>query len=733
MRLWMLKRRGDEGATLVVALLIITVVAFVTGALLTLSDGSFRATLALRQAASDAYASDAAAKLAIDNIEGGYSQDPSQVTPLSPATSWVYNNSGFDGCFGNNSSGKPVNALSFNDVMPAVGTAKASSAYVSCAIVPGTGIYGSAVGQPIPGTGGSSGASGTAQALLTDGSGTSTDGLTLTTRSNTAFRVRGSVDSWSTLSINPNNGALVASGDVNAVNGSCSQVTSINGTCGTTKVAVANAYDTRTPTLTWQAVPSCVGGTATFSPGYYNDAVALSAVTTSCAVNWFQPGTYYFDFHNNTNDATYSHGAMTAGSDVWNIGTTGSGTINLIGGTKSSAFPAVPGGCLSPIDSAAAGPNTGVQFVFGGDSRVSLGNNAQVDLCASTATAARPVAIYGMTGQPATATAASSPVTLTPTSTSTVTPSPVLGTVNATYQALQSPDGNAATYTTAAGGTNVWTLTTTGFDSISVPAGSLLKSAQIVVRHQEPATNGNAPVVKVNGQTVAGTTLSAGAWKTDTLTPGGTSAAWDAISSAVENGTLNTLPISVAETMKTGTEAVDSVNLVLTYYPPTPRNLGVAETVTGTVVSPGTPDISNNCLPASCNFWLTGQGSSYKGTFYTEGATYVPNGAFNIGLGNQSLGDAFRYGLISWGLNATMLNNYPQSLPVVSIPDEGPSFGRNVTVVDLTVYVCTQSDTCAQGSGTKALTARVEFTDPTTTVSAPNTRQISILSWAEQK
>jgi len=212
--------------------------------------------------------------------------------------------------------------------------------------------------------------------------------------------------------------------------------------------------------------------------------------------------------------------------------------------------------------------------------------------------------------------------------------------------------------------------------------------------------------------------LGANVYKTDSLdlTLAANANAWKLISKAVHSGALSALPISVAETMKAGTESVDAVQLVLTYYPPALR----AQT---------TSDIASNCLP-SCTWWLTGSGSSFKGSFYVQGSTFVPNGAFDFGLGNQTLGDAFRYGLVAWGINVKMLNKYPSATPVVSIPDDTPGFGSDVTIVDLKVYVCPGQSTCT-ASGSVALTARVKIKDASTP--APKQRQINILSWAAQR
>jgi hypothetical protein len=91
----------------------------------------------------------------------------------------------------------------------------------------------------------------------------------------------------------------------------------------------------------------------------------------------FDPGTYYFDF-------------TTTGTHVWSPQKTVVGGTPT--GTKSNTAPAVPGACVNPITTSAA---VGVQFVFGGDSRVDLGAS-NWEICASYHAASIPTAIYGL-------------------------------------------------------------------------------------------------------------------------------------------------------------------------------------------------------------------------------------------------------------------------------------------------------------------------------------------------
>src|SRR4051812_11640242 len=99
----------DEGAMLVIAILVITTIAVVAGALLARSGSNLSATVNLRQVAGSAYAADAAAKVAINNLEQGGSNTSDSgayypATSTVPSNQWVFNKSDDGtGCFGKNS------------------------------------------------------------------------------------------------------------------------------------------------------------------------------------------------------------------------------------------------------------------------------------------------------------------------------------------------------------------------------------------------------------------------------------------------------------------------------------------------------------------------------------------------------------------------------------------------------------------------------------------------------
>src|SRR5690349_1964446 len=115
--------RDDDGAILVLALIVITTVSLVVGAVLTQGDGSLRATVALREVAGATYAADGAAQVAINDLRTGYNLGDAE-----PAD-WVYTNTLGTGCFGYNADGSTEDGLELKSFYPGANGAAATSAY----------------------------------------------------------------------------------------------------------------------------------------------------------------------------------------------------------------------------------------------------------------------------------------------------------------------------------------------------------------------------------------------------------------------------------------------------------------------------------------------------------------------------------------------------------------------------------------------------------------------------
>ena len=245
------------------------------------------------------------------------------------------------------------------------------SAAVVCTPEDATGDQGSAV--PI------NNANKPGNAILTLGESGGENGFTFKTNgSGAAFRVRGGV--WSNSNIfRDNNGNLESTESIRAHTG-CTPVAAMVApivNCSASTAPDPNYQSdldiagTGIPALRTPPASCPNNGTVTLQPGYYDDVDKLNALTdtnTNCFIH-LTPGSYYFDFHNNSgttsgvlNDPLFDADIASGSDNVWMIG----GRKTLVAGTLTSDTT-VPGRCVSPIDDVNA---NGVQLIFGGDSRM---------------------------------------------------------------------------------------------------------------------------------------------------------------------------------------------------------------------------------------------------------------------------------------------------------------------------------------------------------------------------
>ncbi|RNL62396.1 hypothetical protein EFK50_11515 [Nocardioides marmoriginsengisoli] len=478
------------------------------------------------------------------------------------------------------------------------------------------------------------------------------------------------------------------------------------------------------------------GDSCKFQPGYYDDADALTSATDDCATSVFTPGLYYFDFHNDSTDKMANEFVMndaspsTSGGSVWTISRT------VIGGTLSSDS-VVPGRCVSPLVSPSA---SGVQFVFGGTSRMYVPMNGSVELCGSYNGGAPPVVIYGLTSGDTNA--PDEQLNLPMTAAATTGSNPTF-TGNPNSASLLSSiatasDSNAATWEAGNSNSDV-KLKLTGFDAAAIPDGSILQSATLKIVNR---TTG------LGTATYDLTVASDGAPDTTGTIPKNASYApntfdvTSTLSKAVHDGTLGSDPtVTIAKTkLKNVKLEIDKVSLDISYITPTLRGQIDDAVVAGKTNCVATPSSSSVPGADSCEFVSTKTNGNPKATFVIQGLTYAPKASFYLNLANNASSDgliALKYGLVARSLNSSGWPNYTFADPVVSIPDSGPGFGSNVSIVDLKVSVCPSSATCSTG-GTLALTVRVRITDPPITdpfnpPTLSGARKVDIMSWSEQR
>lgn len=705
-------RGDDSGAMLIVALIVITSVALVTGATLTLGGTDHRATAVLKGVAGTSYTGDTAAKVAINDLRLG-SQAPGWVAPTFPGlwSDWVFtDNADGTGCFGADGT-TPKHNLELKNLYPRAGDQTADgSARVECSTVSGTGIFGAGAGvgidDPDP-------TDSFARSLTTVGT-TGSHGMTLKplgTGNTAAMPVRGGVASKSYITVD--NGALVTDGYVKA-EGTCtgviiSQPAKACDSPGSVPMPVTppsplTAVPAYQDPRAYSATASVVAQRCRFQPGFYNNAQALSAAVNSCTIARFASGKYYFDFNDE------KHG----GQNIWNI------TKTVVGGEFVSGT--IPAACLSPILN---DPLPGVQFVFGGTSRITVSDTANVELCGPSNGGEPPLTLYQ---QPTGSTETS--MTVPPTSAGNVdqrtgsaggdkwttgTVAPVTTPATSVQAAVAAADTSNVTWKLAGNNDDVGIDLRNFAGLASIPAGAHISSAELKVRYAKTSTQ---PLqVTVNSQTPANVAVGA-----PDATGWGTAQLAEQFRNLLADGAFDAskpiLELRMMNGIKDNTLTIDAVSLSVTYAPASLK-------------------------PAQDVVFVLAPGGNFQGKFVVQGATFAPKGYVNLDPGSSTSAlVAFRWGLVASGVNLKAQPSTTFGYPLVSMPVAGTGLGNRVTIVDLKVYVCAEQATCASG-GTHALTVRAMITDPPYTAwgtgpspakrPEPGRRRIEVLSWSEQR
>lgn len=364
---------GEEGAALVIVLIIVTVLSIGLLAVVSLSTTNIRAAVALRAQAGDSYAADAAAQIAIDELRRDF--------------------------FPGNCSSAQTQILS--NFYPAAGTAPGASAAVRCTPDPNNST----------GSGGANASPGSA--ILTLGT-SSEPGIDVNSSNNKSVKIRGGIFSNSTIVLEGNKSDLenTATNSYIYAMGNCvrngSQIISTpaavcdygtqplsstdrRGKDPATVPFHGSSFDTPPAPTAVQTPPACTGDKVyELQPGLYTDAAALRALTdnASCSRSVFHlnPGRYYFNFQN-------SGGHKWTVSGGWLVAGTPTSTL------RTSPGPTMPGSCVAP-GTGSATTSSGVQLIFGGDSRLDYTkngtDNANIEICASNSPSGPPIAVYGL-------------------------------------------------------------------------------------------------------------------------------------------------------------------------------------------------------------------------------------------------------------------------------------------------------------------------------------------------
>jgi hypothetical protein len=240
-----------------------------------------------------------------------------------------------------------------------------NTAAVSVTCTPRTGSGSTAGGPSVP-----------AEAILTT-SANANEGVSLS--GSGTEQVRGPVSvnrqllvpSGSTLSSKTTT-LPAAAGSIKA--GTCSVAGTADPTCVTQAGAADPAWagPTAYPEVIKLGTVPCLTPVMRLKPGTYLNQAELQAVLACTnTVFWFEPGTYYFDFRDTIRELRVATGDVVVGGTPsgWTPGTTPAATV---------PYPTA----AAPSASACDPEQPGVNFVFGGESRLRVSSGGKAQLCA---------------------------------------------------------------------------------------------------------------------------------------------------------------------------------------------------------------------------------------------------------------------------------------------------------------------------------------------------------------
>jgi hypothetical protein len=698
---------GESGVTAILVLVLITVVAVVSAAILEFAFTGFRTTQAVRGQAATVYGADGAMQTAINDLRS----------------------SSYDGtgtCFGgSNTTTKTVAGKTFS---------------VTCA------KFSAAGGVPI------STRNRPANALLTFPAG-GEPGLDAANSSSQPFGIaagvvingstRGNYVIWPGGDAAATPPIIYQSPDLYA-QGACSPVpkylTDFAGTTATGHVHCSNNdpiwpppvtpkgvhpeidpnYSSKSVPLEPATLPTCASGNpVTFSPGYYDDAKALNDLTAgSCSKNfWFKPGTYYFDFHNSSALSNHQSPALKGSTpdDVWTINTGNSRA--LVGGELPTPLgngnPKIPGACYNPNSRAGIGKQ-GVQFIFGGDSRVNI-VGGKVELCGTYSTDAPPINVFGLKS----GSEKEEDTDGGPTKVGNVSKFKPSG--GSAADSIKNVDSDAETFVKTGTNSETAKLTAEGFSGSKPPKGSVLVSAKIRVAYSNTVGNntsaGRTLTVKPAG--TVGTTSNKiklkdvdGSGEKE-YTEDVPSNQFTELAKNIRDGSFDGVKLDYEATVdKASTESLNALRLELTYRAP------AAEAQSGCVTSG--PYSRGGPTAANCSFFRVLNSSNPE--VYLNGTFYAPRGVLDMfvhGTGGNNL----NFGVIA---RTAFLDGQGASAnggAALSVPEYNFGFA-----VDIILNVCPDPGGGPPSPCTLAdssLQSRVGLVDDAS-------RQVIVLSWAKQ-
>lgn len=403
------------------------------------------------------------------------------------------------------------------------------------------------------------------------------------------------------------------------------------------------------------ALPGCAP-VVTLQPGIYRSASALQAVLNcNGSTIWFSPGTYFLDFQ----DAG-SHELQFAGGAPRNSA--------LVGGTRTGTAcdPTAPG----------------VDLVFGGDSRLTVGSGS-VDLCAAVPLGddtQQHVAVRGLTSAVA--------VDATSTGVATSAVSVPGGTPWTNPGRVLADDGNTATTKIAGSGRPPATLRVT-FPAALVPADATNIEVTVAVEQGIDATSvttSTATLRPASGAPIGPRMLRdcsvsacTGGLQLDTTT------AFTGLTAGQLNGGTRVDVVLTKPGAANADGEIDQVRFELSYTLPVRRTCTLA---------------SGSCVPGSVatNPLLAASGAFPSTSLQVRGTIYAPDSVVDLAV-TLAPATVVDRGLVVRHLRLAMTPAAGFSGPLISVPDLGQRPRRVVL-------------TARDGTGTRLARAHVTFADP---------------------
>lgn len=341
----------EDGSSLILALIIVAILAIGAAAILSFADTSIRATVAVQAQGAASYSADAALQAAINLVRSGRDSNGN----LYGVSGTYLNPPGGNNC--------PTITVTVNTV----------TSTVTCQPADTSGQV-TLVNNPSNDPG---------YAVLTLATST-TSGIFENSNNNIAVNgpvfVNSTIDFknavvWDVTGSVSANGCLEKAGSPGAfvIHPSGSANCSAGSTMRDPGFATST-FDPLITTTSTPAPPKCINNVNVFSPGTYSTLASLAPVRSSCKIGGqayatFTPGNYYFNYP----------------------GTWTPPYQQIVGGVPVGSAPGTDCDSTQP----------GVQWVFGGDSAISLFKQ-QLFICAPALTANRQqISIYGLTSRAA--------------------------------------------------------------------------------------------------------------------------------------------------------------------------------------------------------------------------------------------------------------------------------------------------------------------------------------------